>query len=243
MKTWKYLALILLISPSICSAGIKFGTLPDVQNVAPDAVPTPQAEVDKIIQTLPPPEVGFVDFGAGSDARWCIAAARRWKCKVTGVEIDPVRAAQARRRVREAGLDNLITIVEGDAITTDVKADVAAVYLYPETLIKLRPKLEKMRAFASYMHQPPGVQSVQVGNSWIYTRPVQARGAVWGGQVYSGPVCNNPNCGMCNAIRAQLAAQVNQQTSGLQEVPRGHYETRKVCNGRSCWFAQVWVQD
>jgi hypothetical protein len=29
--------------------------------------------------------------------------------------------------------------------------------------------------------------------------------AVWRGNIYSHPVCNNPNCKMCNSIRAQLA--------------------------------------
>lgn len=174
-----------------------------------EASPTPYSEVVRVIGLLPKPTVGFVDFGCG-DARWCIVAAERWGCRVTGIEIDPVRAAAARERVREAGLSHLIEIIEGDAVTTDVQADVGVGYLYIKTLQQLRPRIEKLRAFASYQHQPP-VPSVRNGDSWVYTRPTaatsqstQQRMAVWNGQYYAGPVCNAPNCGMCQSIRSQL---------------------------------------
>lgn len=208
-----------------------------VENRMPsvEAAPTPMAEVVRVLGLLPKPEVGFVDFGCG-DARWCIAAAERWGCKVTGVEINPARARAARERVKAAGLEHLITIVEGDAVTTEVTADVGVVYLYADVLVKLKPRLEKLRAFASYMHQPP-LTAVKNGDSWIYTRPslvTQQKGAVWNGLLYSQPQCNNPNCGMCNSIRAQLAAPVVQQKAAA-----GHWVRR--CDGRRCWME--WVAD
>ena len=175
------------------------------------AEPTPLPEVTRVINLLPRPEVGFVDFGCGEDARWCVAAANKWQCKVTGIELDPRRARAARKRVKSLGLDHLVTIVEGDALTTDVEADVAVMYLYPETLVKLRPRLRKFRAVASYMHEVPGVQMQRSGDTWIYqgstslTPQVSTRpAAVWGGMQYSGPLCNNPRCAMCNEIRRQL---------------------------------------
>ncbi len=75
--------------------------------------------------------------------------------------------------------------------------------------------------------------------------------AVWNGYTYNAPVCNKPNCAMCNAIRAQLAAQQQQVqvqvttpvVSNDQYVTT--YETRAVtrqvkrCNGRTCWFENV----
>lgn len=176
----------------------------EMKTLSPEASPTPQSEVDRVIKLLPKPEIGFVEFGCGSDARWCVAAVKRWGCKATGIEIDPVRAEAARSYVKECGLDNCITIIEGDATLVDVQGDVGAAYLYEATLTTLRPKLEKLRAFASYIHQPPGLQVTKNGDSWIYTKPVRTPVAVWGGQTYNGPICGNPRCQMCNSIRSQL---------------------------------------
>lgn len=171
------------------------------------AAPTPYAEVVRVLSLLPTPQIGFVDFGCG-DARWCIAAAERWpNCRITGVELDPSRAAAARERVRAAGLDGHVTIITGDVLTTDVQADVGVAYLYGETLSQLKPRLEKLRAFASYMHRPAGLPATQNGDTWFYTAPVVAQSrpaAVWQGQYYSGPVCNRAGCKMCESLRNQL---------------------------------------
>lgn len=45
---------------------------------------------------------------------FAIYAARRYGCRVTGLTISPSQAALARERVREAGLDALVDIVERD---------------------------------------------------------------------------------------------------------------------------------
>lgn len=182
-----------------------------------EAAPTPGHEVERVIGLLPKPVTGFVDFGCGADARWCVAAAERWGCRVTGVELDPARAASAKARVRALGLDHLITIVQGDATTTDVEADVGVAYLYADTLEQLRPRLEKLRAFASYKHQPPGLSASRNGDTWFYAQGVQTvRGAVWGGQHYSQPVCDDPGCSMCNSIRQQLGQSTEQRKRAAQ---------------------------
>lgn len=242
----------------------------------PVTAPTPQAEVDRILAVLPVPKVGFVDFGCGPEARYCISAARKWKIKTTGIEIDPASARLARARVASAGLSDLVTIVEGDATTTDVQADVGVAYLYHDTLEKLTPRVKKLKAFASYLHEPPNLHATQDGNFWIYIQPppksvVPApKGAVWNGMLYTGPLCTNPYCEMCNSIRAQLAQQQAAQAAQTSDTkpataadeqviqtrtspaaPKGHYETRtqkvKVCTGRRCYFVdqpvQVWVPD
>lgn len=228
--------------------------IPEAKAKAPEAAPTPMPEVVRVLGLLPKPEVAFVDFGCGADARWLIAAVEEWGCKAVGIEIDPTRAAIAKRRVEEAGLSNLITIIEGDSTSVDVEADVGVAYLYPNTLEKLKPRLAKLNAFASYIHEPPGLGAVKNGKSWIYSKPkaaapaapAQPRGAVWGGQVYSGRVCNNPFCGMCNSIQAQINSQATQAAAPATQA-KGHYETRrfKLCDGRNCWFEdrQVFVPD
>lgn len=216
-----------------------------------EAAHTPLIEVSRVIQLLPKPQIAFVDYGCGYDARWCVAAAEHWKgtVKVIGVELDPARARAARERIRALGLGHVVTIIEGDATTAQVDADVGVAYLYPETLVKLRPRLERLRAFASYLHQVPGVQMTKNGDTWVWTQTVAAAHpqVVWNGRAYSGPVCNNPNCAMCNSIRAQQAAATGKIS--VSTAACGHYETRvqavKVCNGRQCWYenrqVQVWV--
>jgi hypothetical protein len=177
-----------------------------------DAAPTPTAEVVRVLALLPKPAVGFVDFGCGYDARWCIAAAEKYGCKVTGVEIDPARAKAARERVKNLGLDHLITIIEGDATTAEVQGDVAVVYLYSDLLGRLKPRLEKFAAVASYMHAVPGLPMQQDGNTFVYRRQQAAaltvqpmrQQAVWNGARYVAPVCNSPGCQMCQSIRYQL---------------------------------------
>lgn len=173
------------------------------------AAHTPLAEVTRVVAMLPKPRVAFVDYGCGYDARWCVAAAEQWKdVRVIGVEIDPDRAAAARERVRHLGLGDRITIIEGDATTADVQGDVAVVYLYPEVLVKMKPKLKKYKAVASYMHAIDGLTTQRSGETWLYTpsAPLHASPGVayWGGVPYTSPVCTSPNCMMCNSIRSQI---------------------------------------
>lgn len=176
------------------------------------AAPTPYSEVVRVLALLPKPEIGFVDFGSG-DGRWCLAAAERWPdVRITGVEIDPARASAARERVKASGFEDRITIITGDVLTSVVEADIGVAYLYADVLAQLRPRLENLRAFASYQHQPPGLPVVQNGDSWLYVRGTQAvqqprSAAVWQGQYYSQPVCNSPGCKMCNSIRSDLGIQ------------------------------------
>lgn len=204
-----------------------------------EASHTPYSEVVRVIQLLPRPVVGFVDFGCGYDARWCVAAAEHWGCRVTGIELDPDRANAAKNRVRELGLSHLITIIEGDVTTVHVEADVGVAYLYPETLVRLRPRLERLRAFASYLHQPP-LQATKNGDTWLYVQSTQVASpqqAVWGGRLYQHPVCNSPNCAMCNAIRGQLAAR----QSSVQRQPR--LVMKRYCQGGRCWQQNEWVYE
>ncbi len=177
------------------------------------AAHTPMSEVVRVIGLLPKPEIAFADLGCGYDARWCIAAAERWGCKCIGIEIDPGRAAAARERVRNLGLDHLITIVQGDAGDVPISADVGVAYLFPELLERLRPRLESFKVFASYIHQPPGLNATKNGDTWFYRRQEvrqqviqesRQAGAVWQGAIYNQPLCNSPHCAMCNSIRRQL---------------------------------------
>lgn len=193
------------------TTGVFAAKLKQVQTlVSAESAPTPYSEVVRVLALLPKPEIGFVDFGCGADARWCVAAAERWRCRCIGIEIDPARVSAARNHVMMLGLSDLIMIVEGDAITTNVNADVGVAYLWADVLVKLKPQVEKLKAFASYLHQPP-VPSTKNGDTWLYTKPVQVTQkprAVWNGFLYEHVLCHDPNCPMCNGpvgIARQLA--------------------------------------
>lgn len=82
--------------------------------------------------------------------------------------------------------------------------------------------------------------------------------AVYRGRAYNAPVCSNPNCGMCNQIRAQLQSQQSQQQQTYTPsypvnvtIPTAtdatDYELIQVpvvtqvkrCNGVTCWYENV----
>lgn len=221
------------------------------QSGQPESAPTTYAEVIRVLGLLPKPEVGFIDFGCGADARWCIAAAEKWGCKAIGIEIDPLRAAMAKRRVQDSGLGHLVTIIQGDAVTTDVPGDVAVAYLYPQTLTKLKPRFEKLRAFASFIHQPPGLPVVRNGDAWIYTRPVPMVSVsqpvgYWNGVAYSA-AATGCNCPMCQSLRQQIGSQsqvmTQPQSKPVAASPSGRMVRQKVCTRQGCYFVDVWVPD
>ena len=160
----------------------------------------------------------FIDFGCGADARFCIEAARRYGCRAVGIEIDRGRFRSALQAVVDAGLADRVTILHGDSTKLNVRADVGVAYLYPETLAALRPKIRQLNRFASYSHQVPGLPMNMSGSIWTWQRPSATiatrspvwhrvvsrprRVAYWRGQAYTGRVCGNPNCRMCNYIQA-----------------------------------------
>ena len=59
-----------------------------------------------------------VGTSGGYSTIWLASAARETGGQVTTLEIDPAKVERARRNVVEAGLDGLVTIVEGDAYRT-----------------------------------------------------------------------------------------------------------------------------
>lgn len=192
--------------------------------------PTPHSEVARILELLAPKEnETLVDYGCG-DGRFLIAAVETYGCKAVGVEIDPEKVALARAKIENAGLQDRIQIIEGDALTADVKADIGVVYLYPELLAELAPKLKSLKRLASYQHVVPGLAMTKERDAYTWgvqssspavvkSAPVQQpvvnqvqqvattqptrRLATWNGRQYAGPN-GNCACAMCQSIRQQL---------------------------------------
>lgn len=113
------------------------------EKIAP-FVPTPMEVVEKMLEVARVTATDVVyDLGSG-DGRIVIMAAQKYGAKGVGVEIDFRLVEESEAKVRELGLEKLVTIIEGDLLQTDIKpATVVMVYLLPGANEKLRPIMEK----------------------------------------------------------------------------------------------------
>jgi cyclopropane fatty-acyl-phospholipid synthase-like methyltransferase len=85
------------------------------------------------------------DLGSG-DGRILIEAGKKYGCKAIGVEIDRDLVTLSRERVKEAKLEKLVTIRQGDLFAADFSdATVVTVYLFPDLLKRLLPNIEKLK--------------------------------------------------------------------------------------------------
>lgn len=116
---------------------------PDAPNLAP-YVPTPQEVVDRMLTLARVTKDDVVyDLGCG-DGRIPITAARKFGARGVGVDIDPVRIAEANANAKRAGVDHLVTFRLQDALTTDVSdATVVTLYLLSQSNLRLRPLLTR----------------------------------------------------------------------------------------------------
>lgn len=83
------------------------------------------------------------DLGSG-DGRSLIIAAKEFRAKAIGVEIDPLRAFISKILIKLNGGSNKIKIIRSNFFDVDIsEATVVFVYLVPKALERLRPKLLK----------------------------------------------------------------------------------------------------
>jgi SAM-dependent methyltransferase len=108
-------------------------------------VPTPYTLVEKMLDMARvTPQDYVIDLGSG-DGRNVIAAAKRG-ARALGVEYDRELLHLSRRNAAAAGVSDRARFVEGDMFEADIsKATVLALFLLPDNLVKLKPKLEKLR--------------------------------------------------------------------------------------------------
>lgn len=132
--------------------------VPQVQAI----ISTPTEAVDVMLRELAlQPTDLLYDLGCG-DGRILIAAVKKYRCRAVGIEIDPGVAERARYRVRRAEADmevpqGRILIVTGDARRFRLsEATAVTVYLFPELIGQLTPKLRSDVRLASYAHEVPG---------------------------------------------------------------------------------------
>jgi hypothetical protein len=105
-------------------------------------VPTPEHVVAEMLK-LAGVKQGDVLYDLGSgDGRIVIQAAKKYKVKGVGVDIDPERVKEARENARAAGVTNLASFRQNDLFKEDIsEATVVTLYLLPEVNLRLKPKL------------------------------------------------------------------------------------------------------
>ncbi|MFN7644117.1 MAG: SAM-dependent methyltransferase [Burkholderiales bacterium] len=115
-------------------------------------VTTPQNVVDAMLELggVGPGDT-LIDLGSG-DGRIVLTAAKRWRTKGVGYEIDPRLVSDAQRVARRKGLDHLARFVVEDIFTADLSAaTVITMYLLPDVNLRLLPRLRLL---------PPGTRLV-----------------------------------------------------------------------------------
>jgi hypothetical protein len=108
-------------------------------------VPTPQETVDRMLEVA---EVGprdfLIDLGSG-DGRIPISAGRLG-ARALGIELDPIRLAEAQANLKRAGVGDRVSFRQQNLFDTDLsEATVLTMYLLPSINLKLRPRILALR--------------------------------------------------------------------------------------------------
>jgi len=107
-------------------------------------VPSPMDVVDRMLQIARVGQDDVVyDMGSG-DGRIVIRAAELFGAKSVGIELDRGLAEDSRERIKERGLEDKASIIQGDLLQTDFgDATVVTLYLLVSANDRLRPIMEK----------------------------------------------------------------------------------------------------
>jgi tRNA A58 N-methylase Trm61 len=132
-------------------------------------VPSPPSVVEYMLKLagLKAGEVLF-DMGSG-DGRTVIMAAKTFCARGVGIELREDLAKKAMASIHENGLDDRVTIVNGDMFNVNLtSADVVYLYLTTSANEKIRPKLDndlkKGARVVSHDYEIIGWQPVKVEN-------------------------------------------------------------------------------
>ncbi len=140
------LGLIGILLLATVNAAAQETSAPAVELDAP-YVPTPAPVVKSMLTMggVGPSDIVY-DLGSG-DGRLPIAAVKDFGAKKgVGIDLDPVRVAEARANARKTGVEDRVTFHQGDMFAFDFsEATVLPLYLLPEMMLQLRPKMLEMR--------------------------------------------------------------------------------------------------
>ena len=105
-------------------------------------VPTTDEAVQAMLKLADVKKTDVVyDLGCG-DGRIVIAAAKSYGAHAVGIDVNPVRIAEAKENAKTAGVENLVRFEENDLFQADIhEASVVTLFLLSSVNLKLRPKL------------------------------------------------------------------------------------------------------
>jgi precorrin-6B methylase 2 len=130
--------------PAVPAAAPILASTPQAPSSQPDVVyvPTPPEVVDAMIAMAGVKDGDVLyDLGSG-DGRIPIAAAKKFKVKAVGIDIDPQRITEAKANAQAAGVTDEVTFRQEDLFTADFsEATVVTLYLLDRLNEKLRPRL------------------------------------------------------------------------------------------------------
>jgi SAM-dependent methyltransferase len=110
-------------------------------NIAGPYVPTPWVIVDAMLglADIRADDVVY-DLGSG-DGRLVITAAKRYKARGVGVELQPELVALANEGAKKEGVGDRVKFIQGDLFETDIReATVVTLYLLPRFVTRLVPR-------------------------------------------------------------------------------------------------------
>jgi SAM-dependent methyltransferase len=111
-------------------------------------VPTPQEVVDKMLEVSKVTDKDIVyDLGCG-DGRIVCSAAKKYKAKSFGFDIDPdrIKDSEASKAKLDKDIQKLVTFKKQDIFKLDLsEATVVTLYLLPDLNVKLIPQLKKLK--------------------------------------------------------------------------------------------------
>ena len=127
-----------------------------------ELVPTPHEVVRAMLNAMDPPSSAkFFDLGCG-DGRFLIEAAKNHGCTSVGIDLNPASLEKARRTAELEFVNPLIVTFEGDVRNFDLsQAQFVTMYLYPELMRDVIPKLSDGTVIASYLHDIDGVNTTK----------------------------------------------------------------------------------
>lgn len=202
VKMHTYLGLIAVaVLFSTANAAMPGGGYTGDGGVALDVpyVPTPPELVTRMLE-LAHTRADDIHYDLGSgDGRIVVAAARDFHVKKgVGVDLDPLRIAEANENAKKSGVSDRVTFHRGDLFQMDFKeASVLTMYLLPAINLQLRPKiLSEMRpgsrvvshSFTMDDWEPDAHEVVDGRNIYLWIIPAKVAGTwQWqiGNQTYS----------------------------------------------------------
>jgi cyclopropane fatty-acyl-phospholipid synthase-like methyltransferase len=110
-------------------------------------VPTTMPVVERMLELAEVRKGDVIyDLGCG-DGRILIHAAKKYGTRGVGIDLDPERVAEAKKRAEAEGVSHLLEFRAEDGTQTDIsEATVVALYMFKWFNNAIRPKLQKLRS-------------------------------------------------------------------------------------------------